>query len=166
MTEDELTLEDQLRSQRDQLRRGHSIGMLHLLKGLHDRLGAPLVEALEDLAAENARAQWSAVAAQQTSHTIEDLIAALWEPLRPYGFEYTTEATCETVRLRCTRCPQAEIAQNVEGGAPLLFAMTCATDPHIAAAFNPCIGLRRTKTLLQGDDYCEFEYFYRDKEPR
>lgn len=165
MSHDESTLEEQLRAQRDQMRRGHSIGLLRLLKGLHDRLGEPLVGALGDLAAENARARWSTIAAERESHTIEDLIVLLWEPLRPAGFEYLTEPAASGVRVVCTRCPQAEIAAQVEGGAPLLYQMTCATDPHLAAAFNPRIGLRRAKTLMQGDDCCEFVYFYRDDAP-
>lgn len=162
MQQTDSTVEEQLRAQRDQMRREHSIGVVRLLKGLHDRLGEPLVAALGDLAAENARARWSAAAAARDTHTIEDLIALLWEPLRPAGFEYTTGPVAGGVRVVCTRCPQAEIAAQVEGGAPLLYQMTCATDPHLAAAFNPRIGLRRAKTLMQGDDCCEFVYFYRD----
>lgn len=162
MQQADSSLEEQLRAQRDRLRRDHSVGMVRLLKELHDRLGEPLVAALGDLAAENVRARWGATAATRDTHTIEDLIALLWEPLRPAGFEHTVEPVAEGVRVICTRCPQAEIAAQVEGGAPLLYQMTCATDPHLAAAFNPRIGLRRPKTLMQGDDCCEFIYFYRD----
>lgn len=162
MNEPNATIEEQLRDQREQLRRGHSIGVLHLLKGLHDRLGEPLAEALADLAGENARARWSAIAMQQPSRTIEDLIDLLWEPLRSEGFEFTANRVDNGVLVCCTRCPQAEIARQVEGGAPLLYAMTCGTDPAIAAAFNPRIALRRTSTLMQGDDCCEFLYFYQD----
>jgi hypothetical protein len=56
------------------------------------------------------------------------------------------------------RCPVFEMAREM-GVTELMYHHTCCTDECIASAFNPQIGFRRTKTLMQGDDCCDHYYF-------
>ena len=41
----------------------------------------------------------------------------------------------------------------------LMYQHTCSVDECIATTFNPQIGFRRTKTLMQGDEYCDHFYY-------
>lgn len=134
---------------------------LWVLAGLEQRLGAQVAGAVDDLVAQDVRAEWAERAAREGSNTIDDLIRLLWEPLRAQGFEFTHEKTPDGVQMRCTRCPLADIAREINGAA-WMFKLTCATDEHSTAGFNPKIGFRRTKTLMEGDDHCDHFYFYRE----
>ena len=40
-----------------------------------------------------------------------------------------------------------------------LYHHTCSADEAMVSGFNPKIGFRRTKTLMQGDDYCDHYYY-------
>jgi len=38
------------------------------------------------------------------------------------------------------------------------FDLSCNRDFNLVAGFNKNIKLKRTKTLMQGDSYCDFRY--------
>ena len=151
----------QLQEQRNQLQRAFMGRLVFLLRGLEQRLGDPLVAAVNDTMGEAIRAEWARLAEQTGSNTIEDLIRLLWEPLRSQGFEYTQEPRADGVQMRCTRCPVADRAREMHA-ADWMFRLDCGADEHIVTGFNPKIGFRRTKTLMQGDDCCDHFYFYKE----
>jgi predicted ArsR family transcriptional regulator len=95
------------------------------------------------------------------ANDIQGLINWLWEPLREEGFEFTCEQRDEGYQLHVTRCPIAEIAKtfNLEKWG---FLFHCRGDKAICDGYNPKITLRRTKTLMEGDDYCDHFYGYRE----
>lgn len=68
--------------------------------------------------------------------------------------------TCQAYRF--TRCMWAEIYREL-GAADIGFWI-CEGDGPAAAAFNPEIRFRRTKTLMEGDDCCDHVY-YTGEEP-
>lgn len=140
------------------LNRFHTQDKVELFKALKDKFGDEVVAVIESVGAERARREWRMRAQQHGSHTIDDLLDLLWEPLKAKGFEFTTEKRNEGVQMRCTRCPIYDLAKDI-GGTDWLFHHTCNADPAIAEGFNPNIGLKRTKTLMQGDDYCDHFYF-------
>jgi predicted ArsR family transcriptional regulator len=157
----ELPVEEQLQKQRDQLQRAFTGRLVFLLRGLQQRLGDPVVAAVDDTMSGAIRAEWARLAAQNGSNTIGDLIRLLWEPLRAQGFEYTQEQRADGVQMRCTRCPMADGAHEMNI-ADWMFRLDCGADEHIVAGFNPKIGFRRTKTLMQGDDCCDHFYYYKE----
>jgi predicted ArsR family transcriptional regulator len=157
----ELPVEEQLQEQRDRLQRVFTGRLVYLLRGLEERLGDPVVAAVDDTMGEAVRAEWARLAEQTGSNTIEDLIRLLWEPLRAQGFEYTQEQRADGVQMRCTRCPVADRAREMHT-ADWMFRLDCGADEHIVAGFNPKIGFRRTKTLMQGNDCCDHFYYYKE----
>lgn len=84
----------------------------------------------------------------------------LWEPLRQEGFEFTYDQNERGCQLKVTRCPVAEIAQahQLEKWG---FIFHCMGDESICEGYNPEIALTRTKTLMEGDEYCNHLYYYR-----
>lgn len=74
----------------------------------------------------------------------------------------TAEVLKETeteVRTNITECLWAETFRE-EDASDIGYAAICYPDFASASAFNPKIKLVRTKTLMQGDDCCNFHYIW------
>lgn len=65
----------------------------------------------------------------------------------------------ETARLEfdVTRCRYADMYREL-GIAELGAILSCNRDGAFCAGFNPAIRLSRTKTIMAGDDHCDFRY--------
>lgn len=59
------------------------------------------------------------------------------------------------------KCHWAETFREL-GAADLGYALNCSSDFAYARCFNPKLRLERSKTLMQGDDCCEFVYTWED----
>jgi predicted ArsR family transcriptional regulator len=159
MMDNEKTVEERLEEQREQLEHRCMQRIAFLLDGMENRLGSAAVDALDEMIAEDTLEEWAGIAQKAGSNQIEDLIEQLWEPLRALGFEFTFEQQEDGVQLWCTRCPLSDRAHAAEA-TKWGYHLYCATDPYIVAGFNPKIGFRRTKTLMEGDDCCDHFYYY------
>jgi predicted ArsR family transcriptional regulator len=107
---------------------------------------------------------WAANAAEadkraNRNNDIQGLMQFLWEPLREEGFEFTYEQNEQGCQLKVTRCPVAEIAHalRLEKWG---YIFHCMGDEPICEGYNPEIKLKRTKTLMEGHDYCDHLYYY------
>ncbi len=94
-------------------------------------------------------------------NSIDDLVNVLWEPLREKGYAFTLEKTEPGVQVNCTACPFATMYRSL-GGAEWGYALYCAVDEDLTKAFNPEIGFKRTKTLMEGHSNCDHFYFMRE----
>ncbi len=90
---------------------------------------------------------------------IQGLINFLWEPLRQEGFEFTHDWNESGCQMKVTRCPIAEIAKALKE-EKWGFIFYCWSDEAICEGYNPEIRFRRTKTLMEGDEYCDHFYTY------
>lgn len=59
-------------------------------------------------------------------------------------------------------CMWADIFRELE--AEDIGFWICEGDGPSVEAFNPSIGFKRTRTLMQGDGCCDHIYFYKDRE--
>ncbi len=135
--------------------------IIERFSGLHMKYGDKFTECLEMIVAVNMRQLWTEFSKIEESHTIDDLISLLWEPLSD-KLEFTMEKLDNGVQMHCTSCFFADIGKKIDG-AKWLHCLLCSGDPHIVEAFNPKIGLRITKTLMQGDDCCDHFYFLKNE---
>jgi predicted ArsR family transcriptional regulator len=128
------------------------------LESVSARVGRERVRALVDrLCADETSAHWTGLASRE-GRSLDDLVRLLWEPLPALGFEFEMQRTTDSLRIHCTACPHNELAAAV-GGREWLYALVCSTDFHVCGAFDPLIRFERTKTLMQGDAYCDHSYF-------
>jgi hypothetical protein len=59
--------------------------------------------------------------------------------------------------MNTTRCRYAEMYREL--GMPKLgFTLSCARDFALVEGFNPRIELRRTQTIMEGADHCDFRF--------
>jgi len=89
--------------------------------------------------------------------TLDELIRILWQPLRERGYVFEIEHTADSAQITCTACPFATLHRQL-GGAEWGFHLYCAADAYFVEQFNPAITFTRTKTLMEGDDYCNHYY--------
>jgi len=67
------------------------------------------------------------------------------------------ERTEERVGFNVRRCRFAEMYRAI-GAGDLGFLLSCNRDFSNVTGFNPAITLRRTQTIMQGAEYCDFRY--------
>jgi len=61
------------------------------------------------------------------------------------------------IKYNFTKCMLAEAFRKL--GAADIGTWYCDTDEILIKAYNPRLGFRRTKTLMNGDPYCDHEFF-------
>ena len=136
------------------------------------RVGAEGRAVLDDLDRENRErlaAEWKALAEQQPEVSIASFVEVLWNQMcLPDGleFERTDDPATGTVQMHCTYCPWHAVAA-AAGATDVAWTLFCATDPHMVAGFNQAVApggrpivFSRTRTLMQGDPYCDHRYTY------
>ncbi len=69
----------------------------------------------------------------------------------------TIEQTDEVFSFDVKRCRYAELYEKL-GIAELGTSLSCARDFALIKGFNPNIKLKRTQTLMEGADFCDFRY--------
>ena len=69
----------------------------------------------------------------------------------------TIEQTDEVFSFNVKRCRYAELYEKL-GIAELGTSLSCARDFSLIKGFNPNIKLKRTQTLMEGADFCDFRY--------
>lgn len=65
------------------------------------------------------------------------------------------EATSEKIVMNVTKCRYAEM-YNELGIQEWGFILSCSRDFALVEGFNPKIKLRRTQTIMEGADHCDF----------
>ena len=61
-----------------------------------------------------------------------------------------------------TRCPYYDKYKEL-GLEEFGVGFSCCRDKPFARGFNPKLRLERTKTIMEGSEYCAFRYYLNDK---
>jgi hypothetical protein len=131
------------------------------LNHLYKKFGKKVIDIVEKISAKNSFLQWGEISRNASSHTINDLIRLLWEPSIERGCKYTMEILKDGVQMNCTSFPYYDLAKEING-VKWMYSLWCKADPFIVEGFNPDIGFKRTKTLMQGHKYCNHFYFLKN----
>jgi predicted ArsR family transcriptional regulator len=131
-----------------------------------DHFGEEAEEVIKTFLREGAR-DWAAKAAEadrqaNRRNDIQGLMNFLWEPLRREGFEFTYEQDEQGCQMKVTRCPVAEMAKALKL-EKWGYIFHCMGDEPICEGYNPEMAFKRTKTLMEGADYCDHFYYYREQ---
>ncbi|MCL2092719.1 MAG: L-2-amino-thiazoline-4-carboxylic acid hydrolase [Treponema sp.] len=134
--------------------------MAKMIRALKERFGDEVYEIVSKQNGEKALNEWKRIAEDIEDTSIEGLISCLWKPLKQEGWEYEIEKTETGTQMKCTRCGLYDLAKYC-GITEEAYYMFCTNDPYITEGFNPNIGLKMTKTLMQGHDCCDHFYYYK-----
>lgn len=142
----------------------HFIEKVQLLKALQKKYGDSVIETAMNALADSIREEWLMIGELHGKNDIEELVHVIWEHFgKSGGFEFQVEHKEHGVQIYCTKCPLADMARTI-GEPEWGYRFYCATDPIMVEAFNPNIGLIRTKTLMEGHDHCNHFYYYKNPE--
>jgi predicted ArsR family transcriptional regulator len=144
------------------MRVSHFTEMAELIIALKERFGDEVYQIVVKNNGKRAFSEWKKIAGNVGSNSIEDLMKYLWEPLKKEGFEYQVEKTESGFQMKCTRCGIYDLAKHF-GITEEMYYMACESDPYITEGFNQNIGLKRTKTLMQGHGCCDHFYYMKNK---
>jgi len=128
-----------------------------LLKMLEKKIGSKVLTAFDEYIYESSKKHWRNIAEQKGSNTIADLLEVLWKPMEN-EFQFSIEKKENGIQIYCTHCPLAEMAKEL-GETEWGFKFYCMEDYGIVDGFNPKIGFKRTKTLMEGHVYCDHFYY-------
>ena len=135
--------------------------MGHTIKIMKEHFGEEVYDVIVNANSEGIKEHWKKKAEEHGDNSIESLIKLMWETLPQHEFEYTMEKTDAGFQMKCTKCPNAETALRLGIGEHMYYVI-CKGDWFSAEGFNPNIGFKMTKTLMQGDDCCNHFYYYKD----
>jgi hypothetical protein len=135
--------------------------LIPILQNLEDEAGVS--DYLEAVAAASTR--YSIQLAQQWAASVPRNDMATWtawidDPANPFHDRLTfdvierTDTVCE---IRITECLWAKTFREAAAAA-IGYAVCCSGDPAMCQAFNPRMQLIRNKTLMQGDDCCDYRW--------
>ena len=102
----------------------------------------------------------SAMSQKREDNSLEAFIDAMWT--LPDSFENTITKTESGYQMNVTKCPMYDLAKRL-GITEEDFYLICENDQFVPEGFNPNIGYKRTKTLMQGHECCDHFYFYKNE---
>jgi hypothetical protein len=120
--------------------------------------GSEMDKVAEKIIADRVRNNWANYASNNNLSTLDDFIKSIWEGWTEGNF--SIERSEKGVQIFCTKCPMAE-AYRIIGKENYGLIFHCSEDPHMVAGFNPELKFHRTKTLMNGDEYCNHFYSHR-----
>lgn len=136
----------------------HQVGVL---KGLAAQIGEEkLIAMVKEASSQVAAAQGKPRGDRAPDRTLATFLGDLrtpdhwWKNVLTYEFVEWTEKAAE---IRVTECLWAKTIRQWDA-AELGYALICHPDFAAAAAFNPKMKMIRTKTLMQGNDYCNHRW--------
>jgi hypothetical protein len=105
--------------------------------------------------------RWIAAAAerglQAEDNSLRAYCAGLEEACQGSHQWEKLEESATKQAYRFTRCLWADAFRSLR--AEDIGIWICEADGPVAAAFNPSIKFQRTKTIMEGDDFCDHVYF-------
>ena len=135
--------------------------LVKAVRAIQKKYGDEGVEAIHNAFNEVAVGRGEKMAREASASTLKDFCSALEAGCAGSHEWRKLEDTEKRQAYRFTRCMWAEIFAELD--ALDIGFWLCEGDAPMASAFNPAIGFRRTKTLMEGDDCCD-HIFYLEKE--
>jgi len=155
----ELTHEQQIR----RLEEGCMVaGAAMILRAMKEHYGEEVYQIIVEKQGEHIRNHFKKMAEENGDNSIEAYIKLVYDPCLELGNEFTVEKTEDGYQMYCTKCMPYDGAKRF-GVTEEAYYITCSRDPYMVEGFNPNIGLKRTKTRMQGHDCCDHFFYYKDK---
>ena len=117
------------------------------------------LEVLKDINQQEAFERGQKLAAETGENGIETLVedVATWGAGGSWEME-VVEQTSRTYFFNVLRCPYYEKYREL-GLEEFGVELSCCRDEPFARGLNPHLKLVRTKTIMEGADYCDFRYY-------
>ena len=131
-----------------------------IIKGFAGELGyAKAVEIAQKVISEDAVLSGKTMAKKYSGNSVAELsriVKEVWGQDGAIKIEKIKE-TANELFFDVIHCRYVEIYEKL-GIKDLGFTLSCSRDFPFMEGFNPAIKLKRTKTIMEGADYCDFRY--------
>ena len=105
-----------------------------------------------------AREQGAALAQQMGGNSLKDFVDSLAYWTKDDALEIDLlEESDEALSFNVARCRYAELYESL-GIRNIGTIFSCTRDFALIEGFNPNISLKRTQTIMEGADHCDFRY--------
>ena len=158
MKENTENCQEQLKNQAEVLEEKHLLDTVKMLDAFKEKFGDEVIEVVDKLTAQRSKKEGEELAQKLGSNTIQDIIQELWFSGIPLGLEYTSEETEKGMQMKCTRCYIYETAKKL-GITEWAYHLFCVGDPYFVEGFNSKMGFSRTKSLMEGHDCCNHNFY-------
>ncbi len=120
-------------------------------------------EIVEILLREQVVNDWKGLASSAGKNDLKTYIDILWNKYcKKDGLKWTESQEGNKTVMHCTYCPHYEKWKKLDA-TDWGFELMCKTDYYMIEGFNPDIKFERTKTLMQGDEYCNHTYIVKSE---
>jgi hypothetical protein len=147
--------DDKLKQMRIRFQKGLAEERATLFKNLVSRYGPGVLELVREHTIRDARRTLQEVHLQKRD--LDTVIEVLWKPSEGLLLYQVEQQTPDFLKLRVTQCLFAD-AMRKHGAAKVGLAFYCAYDFGFCEGLNPKIDFARTKTLMEGDAFCDHAY--------
>jgi predicted ArsR family transcriptional regulator len=130
---------------------------LLLIEELSKKYGeGPVLFVIDKIIYTNSITNWEKEGKEGTN-SLNNFINILWKPLKDIGFVFTYETKENVTQINVTKCPMFDLANQLDANK-WFYHLICLTDEPSIIGFNKRIEFKRTKTLMQGNSYCDHCY--------
>jgi predicted ArsR family transcriptional regulator len=128
--------------------------LIMAVRFLEKQYGEGVVEALAEWKDDRTRERWEEIAEATGRSDPEYLFRLFSDAVHEYE---VIRKDREALEVRVTRCAHAEAFRGFNA-ADVGLKMICMGDHAVVEGFNPGIRFTRTKTIMAGDDCCNFSF--------
>jgi len=147
--------DEKLKQMRIRFQKGLAEERAILFKNLVSRYGPGVLELVREHTIRDARRTLQEAHLQKRD--LDTVIEVLWKPSEGLLLYQVEQQTPDFLKLRVTQCLFAEAMRKHEA-ANIGLAFYCAYDYGFCQGLNQEIGFARTKTLMEGDAFCDHAY--------
>ena len=134
-----------------------------MLKPIIDALGEvfgrdEVLAVVRDTIVRIAREQGAALSQQMGGNSLKHFVDSLSYWTKDNALEIDViEESDKILSFNVTRCRYAELYESL-GIRSIGTILSCTRDFALVEGFNPAVSLKRTQTIMEGADYCDFRY--------
>ena len=141
-----------------------ALAIAPIIKAVAQRIGwDEALAILQEANQQEAFQRGNRLAEEMKLNGIEELVDDVAEWGRGGIFEMDVlEQTPTTYFFNVTRCPYYDKYKEL-GLEEFGVGFSCCRDESFARGFNLQLRLERTKTIMEGSEYCDFRYYLDDK---
>lgn len=138
----------------------HFLEKVYIYNELAKKYGDKIIIDIMDAYHEKTRKDWHDLAQRSLNNDIDTLVKFIWNIYctKSAGFDYEIDKINKsTIQIHCRKCPAHDLVKRT-GEFEWGYRIFCSVDPFMVKGFNPDIKFSMTKTLMQGDGYCNHRY--------
>jgi predicted ArsR family transcriptional regulator len=128
-----------------------------MLNAMKEKFGDNVIELAQEVFCDHSFKPYLSIIEKNEDRSVDKIVEILWLPLKQMGFNFSIKKLDKGIQVTCTKCPWAMLYKACNG-EEWGYNLVCKADSEFVNLFNSDIKFERTRTLMQGHDYCNHTY--------